>query len=261
MKLFKKSSAILLALLTVFSVLSVSFISANAEDFIIPVTDQNATPAVGGDDKPCATYNSETGYWEGTSDGKFTNYEGKTYNRISFFSVVLYDGQFFKAVSEERPYRLFLKCTCGSRYLETDWIDVRYKVDHTCKYVLSGYYREAGHITATIEGVAPPVAYEINVINGTPSSSYAEAGTTVTLEAEQIDGKVFSHWEISGATIADANSKKTSFTMGNADVTAEAIYDDCGCKCHTGNFFYKIIIFFQKIFGINKICEGCGARH
>ena len=38
---------------------------------------------------------------------------------------------------------------------------------------------------------------------------------------------------------------------------------DCSCNCHaTGikKFFFKIINFFQKLFGINKICT-CGAEH
>ena len=39
--------------------------------------------------------------------------------------------------------------------------------------------------------------------------------------------------------------------------------DDCDCNCHAGGikaFFFKIINFFQKLFGKNKVCE-CGAKH
>ena len=39
--------------------------------------------------------------------------------------------------------------------------------------------------------------------------------------------------------------------------------DDCDCNCHAGGikaFFFKIINFFQKLFGQNKVCE-CGAKH
>ena len=88
-------------------------------------------------------------------------------------------------------------------------------------------------------------------------------GGTVTLTANQIDGKVFSHWEVSGATVADKNAKETTVTVGTSDVTAEAIYEDCPCKCHKGGiagFFYKIVLFFQKLFGMNKVCA-CGAKH
>ena len=39
--------------------------------------------------------------------------------------------------------------------------------------------------------------------------------------------------------------------------------DDCSCNCHAGGikaFFFKIINFFQKLFGINKVCA-CGVKH
>lgn len=38
---------------------------------------------------------------------------------------------------------------------------------------------------------------------------------------------------------------------------------DCSCNCHKGGisgFFFKILNFFQKIFGKNKVCA-CGAKH
>ncbi len=112
-------------------------------------------------------------------------------------------------------------------------------------------------------GETPPTEYDITVTGGTASANKAVAGTSITLTAEQIDGKVFSHWEVNGATVSDANAKETTFTMGNADVTAEAIYDDCECKCHKGGiegFFFKFVLFFQKIFGMNTVC-GCQMKH
>ena len=39
--------------------------------------------------------------------------------------------------------------------------------------------------------------------------------------------------------------------------------DDCSCNCHKGGiagFFFKIINFFQKLFGMNKVCA-CGVAH
>lgn len=39
--------------------------------------------------------------------------------------------------------------------------------------------------------------------------------------------------------------------------------DNCSCDCHKGGiagFFFKLILLFQKIFGINKTC-GCGINH
>lgn len=39
--------------------------------------------------------------------------------------------------------------------------------------------------------------------------------------------------------------------------------DDCSCNCHAGGikaFFFKILNFFQKLFGKNKVCD-CGIKH
>lgn len=47
----------------------------------------------------------------------------------------------------------------------------------------------------------------------------------------------------------------------SADDSNEA--DNCSCSCHTTGikkFIFKIINFFQKLFGMNKICV-CGAMH
>lgn len=39
--------------------------------------------------------------------------------------------------------------------------------------------------------------------------------------------------------------------------------DNCSCNCHAGGikaFFFKILNFFQKLFGMNKVCA-CGVKH
>ena len=116
----------------------------------------------------------------------------------------------------------------------------------------------------TLQATYKDVVYKVNVTNGKASASTAVMGGTVTLTANQIDGKVFSHWDVEGATASDKNVKETTVTVGTSDVTAEAVYEDCPCKCHKGGiagFFYKIILFFQKLFGNNKICAECGAKH
>jgi hypothetical protein len=52
----------------------------------------------------------------------------------------------------------------------------------------------------------------------------------------------------------------------DGSVCAACGYDaseDCGCKCHQGGiagFFFKIVLFFQKLFGQNKVCA-CGMNH
>jgi hypothetical protein len=48
----------------------------------------------------------------------------------------------------------------------------------------------------------------------------------------------------------------------NPDVPSEPT-DACSCNCHKGGIaglFFKIINFFQKLFGMNKVCT-CGVKH
>ena len=59
------------------------------------------------------------------------------------------------------------------------------------------------------------------------------------------------------------NAKGHSF---NGSACTDCGYNranDCSCNCHKGGisgFFFKILNFFQKLFGTNKICA-CGAKH
>ena len=116
----------------------------------------------------------------------------------------------------------------------------------------------------TAEATYKNAVYNIAVVNGTASASAGIMGDTITITANQIDGKKFIGWEINGTTAADKNASETTLTIGTANITAEAKYEDCGCKCHQGGiagFFYKIVLFFQKLFGQNIICADCGAKH
>ncbi len=56
------------------------------------------------------------------------------------------------------------------------------------------------------------------------------------------------------------------------DSNADGVCDNCGyeltancsCNCHAGGIkglIFKLILFFQKLFRTNQICEGCGVRH
>ena len=122
--------------------------------------------------------------------------------------------------------------------------------------------KNAVTVTANFETdtTTPVNGKTITVINGTANVSKAVTGAIVTIKADELEGKIFSHWEVTNATVEDEDSAETYITVGNGNVTAEAVYDDCECKCHTGNFFFKIILFFQKLFGQNKVCV-CGAKH
>ena len=61
--------------------------------------------------------------------------------------------------------------------------------------------------------------------------------------------------EPTGHSFAEGSSKCENCDFDKAD--------DCSCNCHKGGisgFFFKIINFFQKLFGMNKTCA-CGAAH
>ena len=52
------------------------------------------------------------------------------------------------------------------------------------------------------------------------------------------------------------NSQSGSSNSGDSS-------DNCSCNCHKGGisgFFFKILNFFQKLFGMNKVCV-CGVEH
>lgn len=47
---------------------------------------------------------------------------------------------------------------------------------------------------------------------------------------------------------------------GRCDVCNEDLTISCGHLCHRGGFFYKIALFFWKLFKTNKECA-CGMYH
>ena len=105
---------------------------------------------------------------------------------------------------------------------------------------------------------------DIAVINGTASKTKASVGETVTITANQIDGKAFYCWDIDHSNADDMYAKETTVEIRGYDITATAIYNDCSCKCH-GNFIQKLIFmitnFFAKLFNpAKRVCE-CGAKH
>ncbi|MBQ8015807.1 MAG: leucine-rich repeat protein [Clostridia bacterium] len=104
---------------------------------------------------------------------------------------------------------------------------------------------------------------KITIEGGAIINGVSLRGETVTVKAEQIDGKVFSHWVVDGAKVENANSAETKMVLESGKITITAEYDDCDCKCHKGGitaFFFKIVLFFQKLFGNNLECF-CGEKH
>ena len=143
------------------------------------------------------------------------------------------------------------------------WVVTGATVDDATKAITT-FKMSASNVTAT--ATYKDSFYSITAINCTVSidKPMVAVGESITIVADQIDGKAFSHWKISGATVEDASARETTFTMSKSDVVVEAVYEDCDCNCHKDGivgFFYKIILFFQKLFGKNLVCEACGAKH
>ncbi len=43
-------------------------------------------------------------------------------------------------------------------------------------------------------------------------------------------------------------------------VDQSIVESNCNCRCHSNNIWFKIVLFFQKLFGLNKHCV-CGSAH
>ena len=87
-----------------------------------------------------------------------------------------------------------------------------------------------------------------------------------------VDNATFTYCDSSYGFGAVSDDTYGVFTLGTNDdlgSTSGAGFEihnapeNCSCNCHTGGikaFFFKIINFFQKLFGQNKICA-CGVKH
>lgn len=204
--------------------------------------------------------------YNASNNNNYKYFEAKSTNT---YDVTINDG--FKETTTKAYYnesigvepaniagKKFTKWTLKGVYLSS-------RRQETDTYIIFTMPKNAVTVTANFETdtTAPVNSKTITVINGTANVSKAATGAIVTITAPQTDGKIFSHWVVTNATVADENAAETTITVGNGDVTAEAVYDDCECKCHQGGiagFFYKIVLFFQKLFGQNKVCV-CGAKH
>lgn len=99
----------------------------------------------------------------------------------------------------------------------------------------------------------------------TDSTCTAQGYTTYTCECG--DSYISDYINAKGHN--DANGDyKCDYNCGYefekpADPTPSDPTEDCSCNCHAGGikaFFFKILNFFQKLFGKNKVCA-CGVKH
>ena len=195
-------------------------------DSFAELTDEYATPR--GDDQYAgdfATYDSKNG-WTGVYNG----YKDGNYKQYNFFKVMLLEDQTIKMTTDTDAVKLGIWCVCGkSREV---WEDVNandtveFTADHTCVYNTWSLCEQEPHLKAEMP--------EMKKVNTDAKLKAKEAGTHVCLVT--FDGCRF-------------------------EVSDEV--EVCTHMCHQGGFlgfFWNIINFFNKLFGLNPIC-GCGAAH
>ena len=213
------------------------------------VTDENAEAREGDIKGDYATYDSENG-WTGVVIDVFGS--TKEYN---FFKVELEEGQIIEMTADSFSDYFGIWCVCE----ESDgcWEDVdanetvEFIADHACVYNTWGEYAEIPHLKAEKP--------EMKKVNTDAELKAEGAGTYVCLVT--FDG---SRVEVSDKV--EITECKHSYTDGN-DATCDLCEynraENCGCNCHKGGiagFFFKIVLFFQKLFGQNKVCD-CGMNH
>lgn len=263
--MIKKLTSITLALITVFAMMSISMTSASAATKVIEIS------------KFPAIY-----YGEELNNSNLNScFPSLDYNQSPYYSVIMSTevpscgGEI--ADPEKEYYVLTTFYIGGYELPAADEFKVVYDGKEIPYYNFNSYkpsdsayylYKHGGNgkamcIIRIKLSDSVTLGTDVNVINGKASASSAVIGNSITITADQIDGKVFYCWNITGATPEDYYDSETTFTMGVFNVNAEAVYKDCECKCHQGGiagFFYKIVLFFQKLFGNNFVCE-CGAEH
>ena len=120
------------------------------------------------------------------------------------------------------------KCSCGANYTEK--------------------IAEKAHSIVTDNAIAATCTK-----TGLTEGKHCSVCGTVTVSQKSVDK--ISHYDnnfdgkCDGCGISSATSS-----------TPESPVKSCSCKCHKGDFFFSIILFFQKLFGMNKVCA-CGVKH
>lgn len=198
-------------------------------DSIVELTDEYATPREDGYVGNFATYDSTNG-WTGVYNG----YEDGIYKEYNFFKVMLLEDQTIKMTTDIDAVVHGIWCVCGESY--EDWEDVNandtveFTADHACVYNTWGLYAQVPHLKAEMP--------EMKKVNTDAELKAKEAGTHICIVT--FDGCRF----------------EASDEVEITEVICEHI-------CHQGGFlgfFWNIINFFNKLFGLNPFC-GCGLAH
>ncbi len=119
-----------------------------------------------------------------------------------------------------------------------------FETDHFSEYILTG-------VVEDLQETTPCDVHIYEEVRTEPSCT-EEGSITYTCYCGDTYTKTI---EPTGHTFEDGASK-----CSNCDFDKS---DDCSCSCHKGGisgFFFKLILFFQKIFKTNKTCS-CGVNH
>ena len=212
------------------------------------LTDEYAEACKGDIKGDYATYDSKNG-WTGVVR-VFTNYM-----KCNFFMVMLLEDQTIKMTADTDALGFGIWCNCGDCY--EYWADVdanetvEFTADHACVYTTFGYYEQEPHLKAEMP--------EMTKVNTDAELKAEGVGTYVCLVT-------FDGCRIEASDEVEITECKHSYADGN-DATCDFCEynraENCGCSCHKGGiagFFFKIVLFFQKLFGQNKVCA-CGMNH
>ena len=105
----------------------------------------------------------------------------------------------------------------------------------------------------------PALGHDLVIDVEAKGATCSESGTTEGVHCTRCDYKVEAV-ELKPLGHTDENND------GKCDTCGEIMFssvEDCSCACHKkgiANFFFKIGLFFQKLFKQNKVCK-CGASH
>ena len=158
-------------------------------------------------------------------------------------------------------------CACGDSYTEV----IEKLEKHNYESVVTAPTCTAqGYTTYTCECGDSYVADYVDALGHTPANAVEEnyVATTCTENGSK-DVVIYCSVcddEISRETVTlDATGHTDNDGDGYCDADNELLDPtvECDCNCHNNglaNFLWKIINFFNKLFGLNKLCE-CGVSH
>ncbi len=247
------------------------------------ITAENAEPCIDGENY--ASYNAETGWspvvWENGLGGNHfvislvkgqritLKLDGFAYT-IGIWNDTLDKGDYeynvdgglvtleAPATHLEEGVKTFT-CTCGDTYTEV----IEKTTDHTYNEVVTApTCEDKGYTTYTCECGDSYVADYVNALGHTLANAAEENYVAPTCtENGSKDVVVYC-----SACDEELNRETVEIEiLDHVDENNDGYCDDCDfqiCdhKCHKGGFFWKLTLFFNKLFKSNKYCS-CGVAH